>query len=198
MVESPSAASLQQLLDALRDGDESARDALLEHSLGNLRQFARHMFRTSWDLRQIDQTDDVLQKALLRLHAALAACGRRTSNPSMDWRPDRIRWVLRDLAHDAAAARLVDHRADPPETEDPYAEPTDLAEWAEFHEKIEELPDEERETFDLLLYEGLTQEQAASALQTSVRTVKRRWQRARLSLAHALHGDWPSPDSHGR
>jgi RNA polymerase sigma factor (sigma-70 family) len=179
------------LLDSLRGGDESARDALLEHSLNHLRHLARRMFRTSWDWRRIDQTDDVLQKAMLRLYAALAHVRPPDVLSFYGLAARQIRRVLRDLARDAAKARVVDYRADPPDAEDPYGEPTDLAEWAEFHEKIEGLPEQERETFDLLLYEGLTQKQAASALQTSVRTVKRRWQRARLSLAHALHGDWP-------
>ena len=179
------------MLDALRAGDESARDALLEHSLGHLHQLARRMFHTSWDLRRIDQTDDVLQKAMLRLYAALDQVRPRDALSFYGLAARQIRWVLRDLARDAAAARVVNYRAEPPETEDPYGEPSDLAEWAEFHEKIEGLPEEERETFDLLLYQGLTQKQAAVALKTSVRTVKRRWQRARLSLAHALHGDWP-------
>jgi RNA polymerase sigma factor (sigma-70 family) len=98
---------------------------------------------------------------------------------------------LSDLARERGAAKVVSYRADPPEAEDPISGPADLAEWSEFYEKIDGLADEEREMFDLLFYEGLTQKEASAVLATSVRSVKRRWQRARMSLAHALHGEWP-------
>jgi DNA-directed RNA polymerase specialized sigma24 family protein len=70
-------------------------------------------------------------------------------------------------------------------------------EWSDFHARIEALPDEEREMFDILLYEGMSQPEAAIVLQTSLRTVKRRWQRARLMLQQALRGEWPSLEGDG-
>ena len=45
---------------------------------------------------------------------------------------------------------------------------------------------------DLLVYEGMTQPEAAEILNTSLRTVKRRWQNARLRLHATLQGEWPS------
>jgi RNA polymerase sigma-70 factor (ECF subfamily) len=48
------------------------------------------------------------------------------------------------------------------------------------------LPDEEREVVNLLWYDELTQEEVATVLNVSLRTVKRRWQSARLKLAEAL------------
>jgi DNA-directed RNA polymerase specialized sigma24 family protein len=49
----------------------------------------------------------------------------------------------------------------------------------------------------LLLYQGLSQPEAAEFLQTSLSTVKRRWQKARLMLRDALHGEWPSLEDKG-
>lgn len=46
------------------------------------------------------------------------------------------------------------------------------------------------EVFSLLWYEGLSQEEAAALLGVSLRTVKRRWQSARLKIAEAM-GDEP-------
>jgi RNA polymerase sigma-70 factor (ECF subfamily) len=40
----------------------------------------------------------------------------------------------------------------------------------------------------LLFYEGLTQEEAATVLGVSLRTLKRRWQSARCRLHDALNG----------
>jgi DNA-directed RNA polymerase specialized sigma24 family protein len=41
-------------------------------------------------------------------------------------------------------------------------------------------------TFDLLWYQGLSQDEAAQALGVDVRTVKRRWREARLTLHQTL------------
>jgi RNA polymerase sigma-70 factor (ECF subfamily) len=69
--------------------------------------------------------------------------------------------------------------------------PDRLAAWAEFHRRAEGLPPEEREVFDLLWYQGLSQAEAAAVLGVSDRTAKRRWQAARLRLHEALNGELP-------
>jgi RNA polymerase sigma-70 factor (ECF subfamily) len=48
---------------------------------------------------------------------------------------------------------------------------------------VERLPESEQELFNLLFYEGLTQEEAAELLGMGLATVKRRWQSARLKLS---------------
>lgn len=191
MLTSHNTAQLQHLLDLLRDGDDSAREALIECSLDRIHELARRMFHRHADLRQVTETDDVLQKALIRLHAALNGVKPLDVRTYYGLAARQIRWVLRDLAGEKAAAQLVNYTPMPPECEDVAGEPRDLEEWSAFHETIERLDDEAREMFDLLFYEGLTQEEAAEVLQTSVRTVRRRWQRARLRLERALRGDWP-------
>ena len=52
--------------------------------------------------------------------------------------------------------------------------------WTDFHETIERLSDEERQMFDLLWYQELTQVEAAEILGVSERTIQRRWQLARI------------------
>ena len=66
------------------------------------------------------------------------------------------------------------------------SEPEDLSAWSLFHEQVERLPDELRETFNLLYYEDLSQEESANVLGVSVSTVKRRWQEARVRLHDEL------------
>ena len=70
-------------------------------------------------------------------------------------------------------------------------EPSILAQWREFHEQIGSLPDHEREAFDLLFYEGLSQKDAAKVLDTSVRTVQRRWHSALLMIHERVGNQWP-------
>ena len=58
--------------------------------------------------------------------------------------------------------------------------------WDRFHALVEALPPEEREVVDLLFVHDLTQEEAAQVLDCSLRTVKRRWQSARIRLQQAI------------
>jgi RNA polymerase sigma-70 factor (ECF subfamily) len=187
-----STTHLQHLLDHLRAGHDSAREPLLQHSLERCRHLASRMFRRHKDLHAIDGTDDVLQKAVVRLYAALAKVQPPNVRAFFGLAARQIRWVLLDLARKCPVVQPVGPVAPEEEPQDVAGEPSDLLEWTEFHEKVEALPDEERETFDLLLYQGLSQADAAAVLGISVRSVKRRWQRARLLLRDALRGDWPS------
>jgi RNA polymerase sigma factor (sigma-70 family) len=195
-----SSTHLQHLLDRLHAGDDSARDVLVQHSVERFRVLARKMFRRQSDLRKFDETDDVLQKALVRLYRALVKVRPPDVRAFAGLAARQIRWVLHDLAAQALAAKHITYGNDvfaggSPEQDEPAAplgEPSDVLEWGEFHKHIESLPDEEREMFDLLFYEGLSQPEAAALLQTSLRTVKRRWQRARLMLRDAMRGDWPA------
>jgi RNA polymerase sigma-70 factor (ECF subfamily) len=73
-------------------------------------------------------------------------------------------------------------------------EPTSLAEWTDFHEKVDHLPEAEREVFHLLWYEGLQQDDAARILGVTTRTIKNRWRSAKLLLQEML-GRGPEPDA---
>jgi RNA polymerase sigma-70 factor (ECF subfamily) len=79
------------------------------------------------------------------------------------------------------------------EPSDVTHDPERLAAWTEFHRQVEALDDEDREVFDLLWYQGLTQAEAATLLGVSERTISRRWLAARLSLHRALGGHLPEP-----
>ena len=191
-----STAQLQVLLDALNAGHATARDRLLQASLERCRLLARRMFNRHRDLRGLDQTDDVLQLAMLRLHRALADVRPATVRDFFGLAARQIRWVLADLARKYSSSRLIVYHGDDLPTDDTprdlAGEPADLLEWGELHQRIEALPPHERELFDLLFYQGLPQADAATLLGISLRSVKRGWQRARLLLREALRGEWPA------
>jgi RNA polymerase sigma-70 factor (ECF subfamily) len=142
------------------------------------------MFRRQSDLRALSETDDVVQQALVRLYRALATVQPPTVRAYFGLAARQIRWVLQDMARKLATAKVVRYAdALPAERlHDPADEPSNLLEWCEFHERVNALPDEQREVFDLLLYQGLPQAEAAALLGISVRSVKRLWQQARLRL----------------
>jgi RNA polymerase sigma factor (TIGR02999 family) len=191
MLTQASTGALQRLLDRFRAGDERARETLLQHALDRFRHLARRLFPRSSSLRALYETDDVLQRALIRLHRALDGVKPPDVGAFYGLAARQMRWVFRDLSRQSEARQAVTYPGSQAEPEDRHSCADHLAAWSDFHNKIEQLPEEEREMFDLLFYEGLTQEEAAAVLSVSVRTVKRRWQRARLLLHQALHGVWP-------
>ena len=70
-------------------------------------------------------------------------------------------------------------------------DPGRLAAWAEFHDAVGSLDEADRELFDLLWYQGLTQAEAAAVLGVTERTVNSRWLAARVRLGDALGGQLP-------
>jgi RNA polymerase sigma-70 factor (ECF subfamily) len=192
---------LQALLDRLQAGEDAARAALLEHALGRIQALGRKMFRGRRDLHLLEGTDDVVQKALLRLHKALETVQPRTVRAFFGLASRQLRFVILDLAkrfrerRDQVPQPLpLSASAVPGQGEDqPATAAADLDRWARFHEAIQALPDELREPFDLLFYQELTHPEAAGVLGISERTLRRRWQHARLQVAETLRGEWPEP-----
>jgi RNA polymerase sigma factor (sigma-70 family) len=196
---------IQGWLDRLQAGDESARKELLNGACERLTRLTRKMLKGYPRLKRWEQTDDVLQNALMRLYRSLGEVRPATAADFYRLAALNIRRELLDLAkhYYGPQGRGTKHasvdQGPQAEGETPAAcEPPDvtsgpdrLAAWTEFHRQIERLPDEEREIFDLLWYQGLSQAEAASLLNVSERTVKRRWQSARLRLHEALHGELP-------
>jgi RNA polymerase sigma factor (sigma-70 family) len=202
---STQSVQVQGWLDRLQAGDESARKELLNCACERLTRLTRKMLRGYPRLKRWEQTDDVLQNAAVRLYRALEQV--RPASPADFFRLAtlNIRRELLDLAkhyygpqgrgrkhaslgQDDGAESESPTGLDPPEAGD---EPHRLAAWTEFHRQIDQLPAEEREVFDLLWYQGLPQAEVASLLNVSERTVKRRWQSARLRLHEALRGEMP-------
>jgi RNA polymerase sigma-70 factor (ECF subfamily) len=199
------AANLQVWIDRLQTGDQVARDELLAHACERLRRLTRKMLRGFSGVRRWEQTDDVLQNALLRLWTALRQVTPRTVREFCGLAALQIRRELLDLArqhfgpegmgaHHASRAETDGPPDTPPagpESPDTTYEPSRLAVWGEFHQQVEALPAEEKEAFDLVWYQGLTQDKAAALLGISEATLKRRWLAARRRLHQALKGQLP-------
>src|SRR5262245_64782591 len=98
MAQDDATTILQGWLDRLRAGDDRAREQLLESSNERLARLARKLLRDSPGVRRWEQTDDVLQNALLRLDRALKAVVPPTSRDYFRLAAAMIRRELIDLA----------------------------------------------------------------------------------------------------
>ena len=191
---------LQIWIDRMQAGDPTARNELLGHACERLRRLTRKMLKGFARVKRWELTDDVLQNALLRLWTALGQVTPHSARDFYTLAAVQIRRELIDLtrqyygphgmgAHQASKLER-DRSANPP-LADLTLEPSRLAIWSEFHQRVETLPEEEREVFDLLWYQGLTQPEAAALLSISEATLRRRWLAARERLHQALRGDLP-------
>lgn len=188
---------LDRWLDDLRRGDAEARNRIIEHACDRLRSLAHRMLRGYPGVRRWCETDDVLQGALIRLHRSLAEVWPESARQFYGLAATQIRRELLDLArhHYGRNGYGANHHTDgggsAEVSPDGREAPEGLEGWTAFHESIEGLPDEQREVFNLLWYEGLTQPEAAEVLGLSLATLKRRWQSARINLHGAMRGESP-------
>ena len=182
---------LQDLIALIRRGDKKAKDLLLDHASGRLLKLTRRMFRGFPSLRRWEATDDICNSAIIRLHRALDSVPLESVRHFFNLASQQIRWELLDLKkrHFGPQGLAANHHTDHQAPDDAGGslhrctdEPEDLAMWTAFHRSVDALPEEQKEVVNLLFYEGLTQQEAADLLGVGVRTIKRRWQEAKLRL----------------
>lgn len=159
------------------------------------------MLRDFPGVRQWEETDDVCQNALIRLYRSLEHVVPDSTAGLLRLAARDIRCALIDLARhycgpQGAAAhhedvtsisRLAETISQPSGS----SEPVLLSYWSEFHQRVQEFPEELLQVFDLVWYQGLTQEETAELLGISERTVQRRWRQACLDLHETLGGPPP-------
>jgi len=194
---------LQDCLDRLQAGDEAARDALIEHSMERLRNLTSRLKQDFPTLGRYHETDDIFQQAVMRLYRSLRSIQPENIRAYLGLAAKQIRRELIDVTRSlkgshGLAANLVTNKnlngqnssnmppSDPPQE---TAGPVTLQYWTEFHQQVEQLSDDERQIFDLMFYNEMTQEEVADLLEISTRTVKRRWRSAKLHLSEALGGN---------
>ncbi len=193
---------IQRCIDRLRAGDASARDELLAHASERLVRLTRKMLRDFPGVHRWEDTDDVLQNAVMRLCRALGEVQPPTVVDFFRLAAAQIRRELIDLARHYSGAhgpganragadlsgKTPSARPDPP---DSTRDPDRLGAWTDFHREVEMLPAEEHDVFDLLFYQGLSQAESAAVLDVAEITIKRRWRAARMRLVQALGGRLP-------
>ena len=186
---SESSAEFADLLDRVGRGDAAARAELIERCQARLRLRVSQMLSRFPAVRQTETTSDVLQEVLLDLSSALARVTPRDVRHFLGLAGQHIRWKLLDLARRPTALRgpVLAANDDAQET---THDPARLAQWAEVHAYIQQLPEEERELFDLIFYQGMPQPLVAKVLGIPSRTLKRRWQQSRLRFM-ARFGESP-------
>jgi RNA polymerase sigma-70 factor (ECF subfamily) len=197
-------AVVQRYLDEL-GGDSPAEPivrALLDRSVRRLHLLCASLLHRSYPRLARPplnlQADELLGAIAERLLKALREARPRTVRQLFALANQHMRWELNDLARrlddQPAAAELAEGLVPAPASSASGLSPDGLR----MLRAIDELPEEEREVFDLVRIQGMTQAEAAQLLGVSAVTVKRRLSRGLQLLAERLAdlrpGEGP-PDS---
>jgi RNA polymerase sigma-70 factor (ECF subfamily) len=196
-----STTQLQGLLDRLAAGDPVARQELMGRAYERLQRLAHKMLQGFPRVRAFEDSMDVLHGSLPRLLRALDGVPPASVAEFFRRMSQALRWELLNLLRryygpegpggKQGALEAGDSTANPaPALAEPgtSTSPSELARWTEFHEAVEALPEKERQVFELLYYQELTQVEAAAVLRVAEITVRRHWLAARRRLGAFLTG----------
>jgi RNA polymerase sigma factor (sigma-70 family) len=194
--------TLRGCLRRLSEGDDSAREEILEVCNHRLRELSSRLLGRFAKVRRWDNTDDVAQNAALRLYRALGESVPDSPRGLMGLMATQIQRELVDLArkHSGPMSYAANHGTnvrdatdgdvfivdEVPDGGDGAEQEVPLDRWEAFHAAVEALPEEHREVFRLVWYLGADRETAATTLGLSIRTVGRRWQEARQMVTAAM------------
>jgi RNA polymerase sigma-70 factor (ECF subfamily) len=201
MTEEHTTAAVQRYLDDLA-GDSPAElvvRSLLGRAVRRLHKLcATVLYRSYPRLTRPPlnlQVEEMLGAVVERLLKALREARPADVRQFFSLACQHMRWELNDLA------RRLDEQPTPTELSDGgMPAPDSSGSGLTANEKrifaaIENLPEEEREVFDLVRIQGMTQTEAAAILGVSAMTVKRRLNRGLQQLAATLqdlhHDDTP-------
>lgn len=195
---------LQQLLDQAAEGNSSVYGELINQASQRLQKLTAKMLRNYPHLRRWEQTDDVFQNAVIRLHRSLSNVKPKSVRHFLALATTQIRRTLVDLArhHFGPQGQAAKHHTDAGglcndggdivrNKADKDRSPESLESWAAFHEAVGNLPDDQREVFELVWYGDMGRKDIADLLGVSEPTVKRRLRTARVHLFKALEGNFP-------
>jgi RNA polymerase sigma factor (sigma-70 family) len=181
--------TLRDLIARFQAGENSALDALIRRTEERLAHFVHRMLRGFPNVRAREQTEDVLQNALIRLARSLRQETPASVREFFGLAALHVRRELLDLARSHGRRPTTPLTTDP--TDLTTDSPTELDRWAALHEAVERLPEELRQVFSCTFYHGWTQGQIAELLGISDRQVRRLWVEACLRLKEAV-GTLPS------
>jgi RNA polymerase sigma factor (sigma-70 family) len=182
---------LSVVFERIQAGDMAARNELMSTLYDRIIRLTAVLLRTFPVVQRRREVESVANDLSLKLIGALDA-GLKTGSVQDFFRfaGVRLRQLLIDEAekhrrrHVGAFAGAGTDTAAPDfdpgtDTLDPEA----LAVWSEFHEKVNELPEEERMIFEMHFFLQMPQAEIAKVLQWEPKQVSRRWLKACMALA---------------
>ena len=192
--------SIARLLEKIQAGEMDAKHQLFELVDAQLRNLTRKMLSSFSVVRRWEETDDVWQNASMRIWKSFEKMEFQSARHFLNTSALQIRRELLTRAeqyrrpnHEAARHATPPPIGDTEKDQQDWENPTDnldvINSWTQLHASVEQLSEPLKEVFNLHWYHGLTHEAISQLLEVSTRTIKRRWQAARLELAKSVDFD---------
>src|SRR6516162_7367073 len=192
MIAEPTTAAVQRYLDALA-GDQPAEPivrALLDRSVRRLQVLCGNMLYRKYRRLTLPplnlQTDEMVSAVVERLLKAMRSVRPQTVRQFFALVNQHMRWELNDLARrldeQPTLVELDEKRMTGPLSSNSMLTPNGRR----MLQAIDQLPEDEREVFELVRVQGLTQVEAAGVLGVCAKTVQRRLNGALVLLAKEL------------
>jgi RNA polymerase sigma factor (sigma-70 family) len=185
-------AAVQRYLHELGGGapTDPAVRAVIERAAERLHLLCTHLLIRSYPRLTKPplnlQSEEMLSAVVERLLKAMREVRPQTTRQFFALANRHMRWELNDLARrldeQSRAVELRDDLVPSPETTGSVLSPNARR----MLEAIENLPEEEREVFDLVRIQGMTQAEVAELLGVSTKTVQRRLNRGLVLLSEKL------------
>jgi RNA polymerase sigma factor (sigma-70 family) len=194
-----------EILEAHRRGDPSAIETLIAHCQSRIEFLARKLLRNHPRVRRWEETADVVQESLLRLHAALTATKPESETHLFRLAALQVRRELVDMVRHYDGPRSPLGRLETNAwgtagesvmcvelaANGDCDSPTVMDRWSRFHAAVGDLPTDEQEVFHMVWYLGADQRTIAAMTGCSTRTVKRRWKEAVARINGMLGEEHP-------
>jgi RNA polymerase sigma-70 factor (ECF subfamily) len=198
MGEEQTTAAVQRYLDALA-GDQAAEPilrALLDRAVRRLHLLCANLLYRSYRRLTLPplnlQPEELLSAVVERLLKAMRSVRPQTVRQFFALVNQHMRWELNDLARrldqQPTLVELHEERVPAATSSGSVLTPNGRR----MLQAIDQLPENEREVFELLRIQGLTQCEAAEVLGVSTKTVQRRLNSALVLLAKELKDLHPS------
>lgn len=185
MSAAPADQELSGVLLRAQAGDGDARNQLLAALYDRLRRLTRVLLRTFPTVQRRRDEDSVANDLALKLIAALdAGLPAETTADLFRFAGVRLRQLLIDEANKLARRGTpvggVGVAGDSsggggPDPATASLDPAVLAEWTEFHRRIERLAPDRKAVFDLLFFYQMPQTEVATVLGLPPKQVSRHW-----------------------
>jgi RNA polymerase sigma-70 factor (ECF subfamily) len=200
MTEENTTAAVQHYLDQLAGDspEEPVVRALLGRAVGRLHQLCASLLYKSYPRLTRPplnlEVDELLSAVVERLLKALREARPAGTRQFFALACQHMRWELNDMARrldeQSAVLELPEESVPAPASSDTGLTPDGRRILA----AIETLPESEREAFDLVRIQGISQAEAAKVLEVSVMTVNRRLNRGLQMLAATLGDLYPGDE----
>src|SRR5215475_8750398 len=188
----PTTAAVQRYLDALA-GDQPAEPivrALLDRSVRRLHLLCTNLLYRKYRRLMLPplnlQPEEMLDAVVQRLLQAMRSVRPQTVRQFFALVNQHMRWELNDVARrldeQPTAVEVREDMVPAPASSDSVLTP----DGRRILKAIDDLPEDEREVFELIHVQGMTQGEAAEVLGVAVRTVQRRLNRSLVLLANEL------------